>query len=383
MVSPGSSLPPILDLAMHASFEIASQIKNYRISIGDHLLDDYASVDDEHIFLCDQFFAQRLATGNRRIISIEANEMAKSLDRMAEIIIRLRELGVHRKTVLVAVGGGVIQDVVTFCASIYMRGIPWVYFPSTLLGMVDSCIGGKSAINVGPYKNIVGNYYPPEEVLIDLDMTQTLGVEQKVAGLCEAAKICFARDEATFNRYLDFSPTINADQALLARIIELSLQTKKCFIETDEFDQNERLLLNFGHTFGHAIEGATGFRISHGVAVGVGMLAALHYARTVYSTSQFAARAVALEQHIRALLAAVPQLSDILSATDPDSLFDRFVADKKHTATAYTIVGLTQEGALQIIRLPHGTESDATIRDIFAAVVQPAFLGNLSPARMQ
>ena len=361
---------------MYASFEVASHIKNYRVSIGDKLLDGCASTTRDHLFLCDQFFAAQLASENRRVISIEATEAAKSLDRMSDVIIRLREAGATRKTVLIAVGGGVIQDVATFCASIYMRGIPWLYLPSTLLGMVDSCIGGKSAINVGPYKNIVGNYYPPEEVLIDPEMTQTLGIEQKVAGLCEAAKICYARGDATFKRYLDLDPAVDTAGPKLANLIELSLQAKKWFIEIDEFDQNERLLLNFGHTFGHAIEGATGFRISHGVAVGVGMLAALYYARMVYGPGQLANQAIVLESHIRSLLVNIPDLPEILTGTNPDSLFDRFVADKKHTSSSYTIIGLAKDGELKIFHLPHGPESNAIIHSIFTAIVQPLFFGD-------
>lgn len=359
---------------MSASFEIVSHIKNYKVAIGDDLLAGCAADIEDHIFLCDRFFTSRLAAANRRIISIEATEKAKSLDQMSDVIIRLREVGATRKTVLIAVGGGVIQDIATFCASIYMRGIPWLYLPSTLLGMVDSCIGGKSAINVGPYKNIVGNYYPPEEVLIDPVMVKSLGVEQKVAGLCEAAKICYARGGDSFKRYLALNPTVDINGLKLAALIELSLQAKKWFIETDEFDQNERLLLNFGHTFGHAIEGATDFRISHGVAVGVGILAALYHARMVYGSEQIAEQAVVLEHHIRFLLASISDLPDILAVADPSILFDRFVADKKHTISGYTIIGLTKEGALQLFRLPHGPESDATIQRIFAAIVQPSFL---------
>ncbi len=365
---------------MSASFEVASHIKNYRVSIGDDLLTDCASGVDDHIFLCDQFFTSHLAGGGRRLISIAATEQAKSLDQMSDVIIRLREAGATRKTVLIAVGGGVIQDIATFCASIYMRGIPWLYLPSTLLGMVDSCIGGKSAINVGPYKNIVGNYYPPEAVLIDPALVRSLGVEQKVAGLCEAAKICYARGNESFERYLALDPAVDINGSKLETLIELSLLAKKWFIETDEFDQNERLLLNFGHTFGHAIEGATGFRISHGVAVGVGMLAALYHARMVYGSDQLAHRAIVLEQHIRFLLTRMPELPGILAATDPDSLFDRFVADKKHTISAYTIIGLTQDGSLQLDRLPRGAQSDATIRRIFTAIVQPIFL-SAAPSR--
>ncbi len=359
---------------MYASFEIASHIKNYRVSIDEGLLGSSPWAERDHIYLCDQFFAASLEAPGQRVISLQANEQSKSLDQMSEVIIRMREAGATRKTLLVAVGGGVIQDVATFCSSIYMRGIPWLYLPSTLLGMVDSCIGGKSAINVGPYKNIVGNYYPPEEILIDPALTLSLGVEQKVAGLCEAAKICYARGADAFQHYLDLDPAVDMRDAQLARLIDLSLRAKKWFIETDEFDQNERLLLNFGHTFGHAIEGATDFRISHGVGVGIGILAALSHARMAHGATPLPQRTLILERHIRLLLSQIPGLPAILAAASPTSLFDRFIADKKHGAAHYTIIGVAAEGDLQTIRLPRGQESDAMIQQIFAAVVQPGFL---------
>ncbi|HET9113462.1 MAG TPA: 3-dehydroquinate synthase family protein [Burkholderiales bacterium] len=367
---------------MSASFEIASHIKNYRVTIGDDLLAGCASDIEDHIFLCDRFFTARLSSVYRRVISIDATEKSKSLDQMSDVIIRLREAGATRKTVLIAVGGGVIQDIATFCASLYMRGIPWLYLPSTLLGMVDSCIGGKSAINVGPYKNIVGNYYPPEAVLIDPVLTKSLGAEQKVAGLCEAAKICYARGSDSFKRYMALEPGLDIDGLELETLIELSLQSKKWFIETDEFDQNERLLLNFGHTFGHAIEGATDFRIGHGVAVGVGILAAVYHARMVYGSERIAEQTVMLERHIRFLLASIPALREILALADPETLFDRFASDKKHTVSAYTIIGLTKEGALRLFRLPRGAESDAAIRRIFAAIVQPSFFDDIPSAHL-
>ena len=364
---------------MYASFDIVSQIKPYRVSIGANLLDGNALDAQDRLYLCDRFFAKRLESCGCCVIAVDATEQTKSLDQMSDIIIRLREAGATRKTLLVAVGGGVVQDVATFCASIYMRGIPWVYLPTTLLGMVDSCIGGKSAINVGPYKNIVGNFYPPEEIQIDPALTDTLDTEQKVAGLCEAAKICYARGDDVFSHYLALQPRLNMKQQELAKLIELSLLAKKWFVEIDEFDHNERLLLNFGHTFGHALEGATHFRISHGVAVGVGILAAIYHARTIFGADGLADRAVVLEAHIRFLLAQIADLPGVLATMDPDDLFDRFGADKKHSSSAYSIVGLAHDGSLKIYKLPEGQESKAAIRQIFMAISQPDFLSGSFP----
>ncbi|MHB1054059.1 MAG: 3-dehydroquinate synthase [Thiobacillus sp.] len=359
---------------MSVSFDINSEIKPYQVKIGEGLLKATLKAAGDRIFLCDSFFTDRLASCGCPVIPIDATEYAKSLDRMSEVIIRLRDSGATRGTNLVAVGGGVIQDVATFCASIYMRGISWKYLPTTLLGMVDSCIGGKSAINVGPYKNIVGNFYPPVEILVDPDLCGTLAVEQKVAGLCEAAKICYARGGDAFARYLALHPSAELNNVNLSHLIELSLRSKKWFIEVDEFDRNERLLLNFGHTFGHAIEGAAQFAVSHGVAVGVGILAALHYARISTGKETLPQSAVTLAAHIRGLLAHIDGLGGVLAATTEQDLFDRFAADKKHTSTAYTIVGIDQAGRLQRLALPRSPESENMIRATFNAIRQPGFL---------
>lgn len=352
---------------MYASFEIHSSIKSYGVKIASGLMEEITGALGDATVLCDRFFSGRFP-GRQGVIDVEATEEAKSLDRMSEVIVRMREAGVTRQSRLVAVGGGVIQDVATFCSSIYMRGIAWQYAPTTLLGMVDSCIGGKSAINVGPYKNIVGNYYPPNQILIDPGLVATLGIEQRVAGLCEAAKICFARGAETFAEYLALNPEPDMSENDLARLIELSLRTKQWFIEVDEFDRKERLLLNFGHTYGHAIEGATHFGISHGVAVGIGILAAAQLADGQYGEAQSADHVRALVDHIRHLLGFIPGLADILASVETERYFERFVADKKHTPTTYTVVAIGEDGVLGIRSLPRDEQGANVIRGVFDTV---------------
>lgn len=178
---------------MPASFDIASASGSYRVTVGTGLLADALRTHAEAIILIDERLAHVLPADAARVIRVAATEDNKSLEQSAPIITRLRKLGANRRTHLLAIGGGIIQDISAFAASIYMRGIPWSYLPTTLLGMVDSCIGGKSSINVYGYKNLIGNFYPPAEIVIDLDFLKSLNVDQMVGGLCEAAKICYAR----------------------------------------------------------------------------------------------------------------------------------------------------------------------------------------------
>ena len=181
--------------------------------------------------------------------------------------------------VLVAVGGGALQDLVTLAASIYMRGLAWIYVPTTLMSMLDSCIGGKSSINLGPYKNLLGNIYPPSSVYIDKGFLATLNNVDIACGLAEGVKICFASsplDSANFEDFIaSWRSTSNVD--FLEQAIFLSLEKKQWFVEIDEFDKKERKLLNFGHSFGHALEAATAFSIPHGIGVFIGMHTAINY----------------------------------------------------------------------------------------------------------
>lgn len=338
---------------MPVSFDIHSSSGDYRVVVGSGLLAGIIGSHADAIIMVDERLAHLLPDSATKVIRVTATEENKSLEQSTPVITQLRELGANRRTHLLAIGGGIIQDIATFCASIYMRGIKWTYLPTTLLGMVDSCIGGKSSINVGGYKNLVGNFYPPSEIVIDLDFLNTLNADAMVGGLCEAAKICYARSNDEFLAYLADSPslTMTADQA--ERIVTRSLRAKQWFIEIDEFDQKERLLLNFGHTFGHALEAGSDFRISHGVAVGVGMIIAEEYARLQgLLSSSGTANCSHLTSHIVSLLAQVPNLKNELAELDLKLIAEKFDNDKKHHADQYRVVVPQKNGELTLLIVP-------------------------------
>lgn len=319
-------------------FKVAASTGEYSVHIGCNLLQSQLNHADQQIVLCDDFFAPALRALGFKPISINATESAKSLDQMEPIVVALQGLGATRKTIILALGGGVIQDIATFVASLYMRGLRWNYLPTTLLGMVDSCIGGKSSINVGPYKNLIGNFYPPENIYIDLQFIDTLSAAQRAAGLFEAVKICFAHTGDAFDRYIAIHPLAHSDPEVFHQVIQLALATKRWFIEIDEHDHKERLLLNYGHTFGHAIEGACNFAIPHGIAVGMGMLAAIEFGRLNHHFEEVPGRMIQLENYVRALLSTIAELPNWTRQIAVDELMDRFGADKKHTDTHYCVI---------------------------------------------
>lgn len=355
---------------MPESFEINAASGSYQVTVGSGLLIDALRVREDAVVLIDDHLAGALPASTGKVINVTAVEASKSLEQTAPIIAKLRELGAHRRTHLLAIGGGVIQDIATFVASIYMRGIPWSYLPTTLLGMVDSCVGGKSSINVYGYKNLVGNFYPPTEVIIDLDFLRSLNAEQMIGGLCEAAKICYARSADEYEAYLADSPAIDMSPLQAERIVIRSLKSKQWFIEIDEFDQNERLLLNFGHTFGHAIESGTEFRITHGVAVGVGMVVAEEYAKQQALLTPAGSECIGrLTGHVEQLLRALPQLAEELRSLDIDLVTEKFDNDKKHHADQYRIVVPKGAGSLELKGIPRTEGGRATIKAAYNAAI--------------
>jgi 3-dehydroquinate synthase len=362
---------------MHESFDIASQSGTYPVEIGIGLSGQFSGEDDSSIFLVDTVLAGRFAALDARLIKIDATEANKSLDRVPAYIEALRNAGARRGTHIVAVGGGVIQDIATFAASIYMRGLPWTYLPTTVLGMVDSCIGGKSSINVLGYKNLAGNFYPPKRIVVDPDFVRSLNAEMITGGLLEAAKICYAYGIDKFETYLTQVPRQSNTPEAIQPIVSLALGTKKWFIETDEFDQNERLLLNFGHTFGHAAESATDFGISHGIAVGLGMLIACEFARRRQLLPAGGAKAVSmLEDHVRDMISALDSSSAFTKAPVPiRAALEKFEYDKKHRPDSFRVVVPCEDGALRLVPVPRtdGARADlaSAYREILDAVGWP------------
>lgn len=352
---------------MHASFDINSSTGVYRVSLGEGLVQDVVASQAHRIFIVDTNLLAQVAFVTDPIIAVDATEENKSLERIAPIIEALKGHGATRETEIVAVGGGIIQDIATFVASIYMRGLRWHYCPTTLLGMVDSCIGGKSSINVGALKNLVGNFHPPASILIDLAFVHSLSAEQQTSGLMESVKICYARGGEAFDAYLALQPTAPLKTETAFAIIEQSLTTKKWFIEIDEFDQAERLLLNFGHTFGHAVESATHFAIPHGIAVGVGILMAYRYAEVAsILTPAGLERAGRLVAHVQALLQPMRHTLAPLVGIDAEVLLKHFGSDKKHSQSHYRVIVPAGDGDLQRLSVERSPLIQALIRNAFA-----------------
>ena len=257
------------------AIEIKSQIHNYNIILHDNVKDLIKKELDssaKYFVVIDNKISNKYRDlilqylPNSYLYEIEGGECAKTFKQYEKLLKELLRKKVTKDDYLIAFGGGSISDLVGYVASTYKRGISFITIPTTVLSMVDASIGGKNSINLGKVKNAVGTIYPPVKVLIGLDALETLEKREFNNGLFEAIKTGMILDAEIYellkNKSLD-----------LYKIIKLCLISKKNIVEQDEYDQNIRNILNFGHTFGHAIELKYGLK--HGEAVAVGMLMAL------------------------------------------------------------------------------------------------------------
>jgi len=202
----------------------------------------------------------------------KAHEGSKTLKFCTQLLNFLVENNFKRNNKLIAVGGGITQDVVGFTSSVMYRGVDWIFFPTTLLAQADSCIGSKTSINFNGAKNLIGTFHPPLEIFCCVEFLNTLPQKDIKSGIGEVLHYYLIDD---YNKAIDmmgeYDNIVKGDFSLMKKHIKQSLEIKKKIIEIDEFDQKIRKVFNYGHTFGHAIEALTDYSISHGQAVTLGM----------------------------------------------------------------------------------------------------------------
>ncbi|MBV8212194.1 MAG: 3-dehydroquinate synthase [Verrucomicrobia bacterium] len=232
-----------------------------------------AAITDEHV---DELYGRNLiaslaAAGfSSSLHVVSGGEPAKSFAIAEEVSESLAQAGVDRSSLILALGGGVIGDLAGFVASIFARGIPYVQVPTTVMAQVDSSVGGKTAINLGAGKNLVGSFHQPALVIIDTESLTTLGARERNEGFAEVIKYGVIADRSLLDAMEDVS------RQELTEIIERCVQIKASIVAEDEREESgKRALLNFGHTIGHAIESAAGYgKLLHGEAISLGMRAA-------------------------------------------------------------------------------------------------------------
>ena len=251
------------------SDNIAIELKNKPIA------NSYVIITDSNVAklygkkLLESFRLENLQV---HLISFPAGEKSKSRKTKEKIENDMLKLSLGRDTCILALGGGVVGDVGGFVAANYMRGIPYMQVPTTLLAMVDSSIGGKVGVNTIYSKNSIGAFYQPEKVIIDLNFLKTLPKKELINGLTEVIKHALINDKDFFHFIeKNIDKILKCDLDVIKQAIKRSCEIKASIVSQDEKEKGIRRILNYGHTIGHAIESALNYRISHGKAIAIGM----------------------------------------------------------------------------------------------------------------
>ena len=265
------------------------------------------------------------------VYTVPQGEDSKSLPVFGEILSEMLRRGFSRKDAVVAVGGGVVGDLAGFVASAYMRGIDFYNIPTTVLSQVDSSIGGKTAVNLDGIKNIVGAFWQPKKVLVDLDLLDTLPQRQISNGLAEAVKMALTSDSELFELFEKGNISEHMDE-----IITRSLMIKKNVVEQDEKEQGLRKILNFGHTIGHGIESFEHLNgLYHGECVALGMIPMV--------SDELRQRLIKVLESLR-----LPTSIEL----DADAVYQAMTHDKKGESGSVTVTTVAQPGAFEMKKIP-------------------------------
>ena len=276
-------------------------------------------------------------------IVVPAGETSKSKEQLFYLYEEMLNFGLTRTDLVVALGGGVVGDLAGYAAASLLRGIPFVQIPTTLLAQVDSSVGGKVAIDLPSGKNLVGAFYQPKMVLIDPMCLKTLTDRVLADGMAEVIKYGAIRDLSLFEKL----ERIETKQELFAKIGEIvytCCDIKRQVVEADEYDTGERMILNFGHTFGHAIEKEYHYETyTHGEAVGIGMLMACEYGEKHGITE--AGTAKRMEKMLKQFHLPVR------AAMEPESIRAAMAVDKKGEGSKINLILLKQLGEVTIVKI--------------------------------
>lgn len=267
-------------------------------------------------------------------------EASKSHEQLIALYNFLSENDITRTDFIIALGGGVVGDLTGYCAATYLRGIDYVQIPTTLLAQVDSSVGGKTAVNIEAGKNLVGCFKQPVLVIIDPDVLSTLPEDIFAEGMGEVIKYGMIRSETLFEKL-----SRNNAHDIIDEIIAECVEIKRDVVEHDEFDTGERMILNFGHTLGHAIEKYLGYgKIHHGTAVAIGM----------YMITSAAEKKGLVKMGVKEALEKCLEANSLPCRLDisADDLYKLSVGDKKRTSDSIRVIVCPQIGKSEIITMP-------------------------------
>ncbi|WP_298857144.1 3-dehydroquinate synthase [uncultured Aquimonas sp.] len=354
------------------SLDVQLAERSYPIHIGPGLLQNSSLwrpllPGRQVLVVCDDpvagHYLQRVRAGldglDHASLVLPPGEQEKTLARFGEAIDALAGLRANRDACVIALGGGVVGDLAGFAAACWMRGIAFIQMPTTLLAMVDSSVGGKTAVDLPQGKNLVGAFHQPRAVIADTDTLATLPDRELRAGLAEVVKYGAIFDAGFLDWLDDHADALLArDADTLAEAILRSCRYKADVVARDETEQGERALLNFGHTFGHALETAGGYeRFRHGEAVALGMVIAARL------SAQLGRAPAADARRLSDLLARLGLPVEIPPGFDPAYLLQLMRLDKKALSGRLRLILWKQAGAAEIVA---GVDEDAVLAALAA-----------------
>lgn len=273
----------MVDIPPNKSIKIQSHKQVYYVNfLGINSILEKIRVEygNNTVFLIDKKFNELYpelikSLNNYRVIEIIANEKSKSFESLDEVLKALLSKGLRREDTLIAIGGGIIQDITCFISQIMFRGVRWIFIPTSLLSQGDSCIGSKSSINYAGTKNLIGGFYPPLEIFIDVKFLESLDYQEILSGLGEMLHYFPLESKSKTEKFRLILPAaLSRSQFDIKDLVHEALLIKKKTIEVDEYDTGDRLRFNYGHSFAHAIEAFTDYEIPHGIAVAIGIFIA-------------------------------------------------------------------------------------------------------------
>ena len=307
------------------TINIKSSLYDYTVDFTDDFSENLKVFSETTAYVIDQnvynLYKDRFSSIDlKKVFMMEAVEHKKNMDTVMDIIRFFQSLGLRKNWKVVCFGGGITQDVTTIASNLYLRNVDWYFFPTTLLSMCDSCIGGKCGINFAHVKNQIGVFYPPKKIFIDVRFIDTLSHGDYLNGWGELLKFALTSDPTFYDEVKQEETLIPCDR--IAYYIHKGLFVKKQVIEEDEFESDLRRVLNYGHTFGHALEAYSENRIPHGQGViwGIDVVNYIAWKEGLISEEYYL--------DIKSLIKRGFLTSEVV-VEEPEKLFDIIKTDKK------------------------------------------------------
>ena len=349
--------------------KINSFPKKYSVSTINRF-EDYASILKSADFIIidkkvEQIYPIKNEFSNF-IFYVDAKEENKNLNKVIELIDVFIKENISKGSKVIAIGGGIIQDISACACALFRRGLPFTYMPTTTLGQLDSCIGAKCAVNTANAKNILGLFSAPKEVVIPKFMIKSMPLIDHRAGLSEMLRLCITASELAVDKYIELLPEIINPKILNLEYYEaalrLSLSIKKSVVDFDEYETDVRRSMNYGHTFGHAIEKLVDFKLPHGLAVLIGMHIANRFSYQNGSMSDLIF--MKISSAIKSTISGIDSNFNYLKNIQPEEIIFQFKYDKKGDGKSVPLILINNPGDVIFYRYFFNSQSNELVESI-------------------